>query len=119
MTIIVNPGSGPVDGPITEQHAITNMQRLLRDAGLEDAELSRVADRVDDEGRYRFTVSKDGIEVPVDMPGIPLEQVRYMREAGQNIWHFPRLYVNDSSYVWVYAISCLAANWEEGEQSSN
>lgn len=39
----------------------------------------------------------------VDMPSLSLEKIRYMGEKTQNIWDFPRLYVNGSSWVWKYA----------------
>ena len=38
------------------------------------------------------------------MPGISLEKVRFMGKEDENIWDFPRLYVDDESYVWKYAL---------------
>jgi len=42
------------------------------------------------------------------MPGLPLDLVRYTGENGQNIWNFPRLYLDDSSWVWKFAANILA-----------
>ena len=38
------------------------------------------------------------------MPGIPTERVRYLGDPGQNIWDYPRLYVNGESGVWSIAL---------------
>jgi hypothetical protein len=61
-------------------------------------------------GRYKFNVvhEKTGkIVTDVDMPGIPIEKVRYTGTEDQNIWHYPRLYVDGSSWVWLYALHSL------------
>jgi hypothetical protein len=47
------------------------------------------------------------------MPGLPVEQVRYMGESGQNIWDFPRLYVDDSSWIWEFALSSCEPDDDE------
>ena len=39
----------------------------------------------------------------VDMPGLPLAKVRFTGAKSQDIWTFPRLYVDDSSWVWLYS----------------
>ncbi|MET9402659.1 hypothetical protein [Kitasatospora sp. NPDC002965] len=38
------------------------------------------------------------------MPGLSLDQVRWMNEPDQNIWNYPRLFVDGSSWVWWYAL---------------
>ena len=43
--------------------------------------------------------------IEIQMPGLPVDRVRFLDEDGQNIWDFPRLYVDDSSWVWKYALS--------------
>jgi len=61
----------------------------------------------EDDGRYQFSVWKTGKEnnaVLIEMPGLPLEEVRYIKPSEQNIWNFPRLYVDDSSWIWLYAL---------------
>lgn len=104
MNVVINPGSGPVGGADSD-HARANMRQFVMDLGLnaEQVELISGPGR-EDAGRWLFVVRVDGIEHEVEMPGIPLDQVRWMDEAGQNIWHFPRLYVDGSSWVWLFAL---------------
>ncbi len=54
-------------------------------------------------GRFAFTIWYRGRHVLIQMPGVPLESVRYQMLEGQNIDDFPHVYVNGSSYVWIYA----------------
>jgi hypothetical protein len=115
--IILNPGSGPVSGEPTAANAAANMQIFVADATSEHGypvTFAKTPTGDDGEGRWTFTVtSADGTMHEVDMPGLPLAQVRYMREPGQNIWDFPRLYVDGSSWVWVYALACVGNADEE------
>lgn len=122
--VFINPGSGPVDGA-TLDHAYANMTQLLKDAGLKTAAFARNPDpdSEEDDGRFAFLVTIPGAErfgpLTVDMPGIPLDEVRYTQAPGQNIWHFPRLYVDGSSWVWMFAVSRLRdwiSDHEEGEE---
>lgn len=108
--IIISPGTGPVEGA-TIDHAYANMDALLKDAGLVGATWSRDIDAEEQGGRFSFLVNIPGAErfgrLTVDMPGIPLERVRYTGDEGQNIWDFPRLYVDGSSWVWKFAVNRL------------
>lgn len=109
MSIIINPGTGPVEGTDRE-NADKNMVVFLKDSHTDRFEFVRE----EGDGRYTYNVYKEGFNpVEVEMPGLPLEEVRYMKEEGQNIWHFPRLYVGGSSWVWFYAIS----EWERLEDA--
>lgn len=110
--IIINPGAGPVDGA-TEGNAIENMRHLALDAELREFERTP---KGDDEGRFSFdVVDKYGRKRSVDMPGLKLENVRWVDAKGQNIWNFPRLYVDGSSWVWKFAVSQLKAAPESDE----
>lgn len=108
MNIIINPGTGPVH-EATEQHAATNITVFaddLRRAGLGVDGCTRLPDADYGDGRFAFALAMaDGRAVEIQMPGLPLDQVRYMKEDGQNIWDFPRLYVDDSSWVWKWALT--------------
>lgn len=114
--IIINPGTGPVEGA-TLDHAYENMRALLKDCGRPEAKFRRDPETDVEGGRFPFLVTcpPDGEEhhkeweVTVDMPGIPLEEVRFLGKKDQNIWHFPRLYVDGSSWVWKFAINSLRA----------
>lgn len=114
MSIILNPGTGPVGGEPTAAAAIANMEAFVADATREngyDITCDFTPTGEDGEGRWQFTViSDDGTVHEVEMPGLPLSQVRFMREPEQNIWDFPRLYVDGSSWVWAYALACVGNN---------
>jgi hypothetical protein len=122
MGISINPGSGPVDGA-TEEHATDNIKCLITDVAI-DADWVRVPQH-DSDGRFgyvlfhRETYHYNNRCCFVRMPGIPLSQVRFMDELNQDIWDFSRLYINESSWVWKFAISsvisALAEDSDEGE----
>lgn len=105
MAIMINPGTGPVDG--TRKQALANVLKLVEDAGVE---LSRPPEggAAGDDGRYPFTLRVVGRVRPVevDMPGLPLERVRYTG-APQDPFAFPRLYVDGSSWLWCIAVNIL------------
>jgi hypothetical protein len=122
MVICINPGSGPV-ADATEAHAVANIAQFCADCA-DQAIHDELAghypgDRayratspltwerrpdLDADGRFGFLVRGEGIESEVEMPGLPLEQVRYLKREGQNIWHFPRLYVDGGSWVWCFGL---------------
>lgn len=105
--IIINPGSGPVEGENTEKNAIENIKHYITDCGLKDVTFLRIKNK-DKDGRYHFLLFRDDWDRSVchhiDMPGLSLHKVRYMHEEDQNIWDFPRLYIDGSSWVWCYAM---------------
>jgi hypothetical protein len=112
MSIVINPGSGPVQGDCTIDNASTNIAAFVRDlieAGY--GEVSAVPGVKSDDydrwyaGRWPFVVTVDGWAQEVDMPGLPLDGVRYVGTDDQNIWDFPRLYVDGSSWVWEFALT--------------
>ncbi len=109
MTIIINPGTGPVSDA-SYSYAKTNMAMLMVDAGCHS--LTEVATPDLGDGRFRFFACRGDRWHEIDMPGMPLNQVRYMGDEGQNIWDFPRLYVDGSSWVWKYAIEALTDDEE-------
>ena len=103
--IILNPGTEPVaDATLT--HATLNVIRLLEDAELSEATSTRNP-HADDGGRFGFTIATDEKACEVEIPGIPLDQVRFTGDGEQSIWDFPRLYVEGSSWVWKYAVPAL------------
>ena len=108
MTIYINPGSGPVVGA-TLENAAENMRAFLEDLVARGHTVSNLQYQRDEgDGRYTFTfVVTDAREEPteIEMPGLPLDRVRWIGEPDQNIWDFPRLYVNGSSWVWKYALN--------------
>lgn len=119
MNIIVNPGSGPVP-EATEQHAAGNMAVFaddLRTAGHGVDTFTRHADADYGDGRYAYTLTMDdGRSIEIQMPGLPVDRVRFMSEDGQNIWDFPRLYVDGGSWIWQFALSSCEPDDEDGAE---
>lgn len=106
MEIVINPGSGPVSDA-TESAARAAVDHFVEDLrelhGIATAGVEPVRDEGD--GRWSFNLTfADGRRVEVEMPGLPVERVRWMGGPDQNIWDFPRLYVDGSSWVWLFAL---------------
>lgn len=108
MTIIINPGSGPVPDATAEQ-AAENAAMFVLDLGARRLPVAKAERRPDadyGDGRFAFELTMaDGRSIEIQMPGVPVERVRFLGEDGQNIWDFPRLYVDGSSWVWQFALS--------------
>lgn len=106
-SISINPGTGPVAGATVEA-ARSNMDTFvsdLRDAGVYVVGMTR-RPTSDDEGRFAYELTMgDTRRVEVEMPGLPLDRVRFMDQPGQDIWQFPRLYIDGSSWIWKWALS--------------
>lgn len=114
--VIASPGAGPVRGG-TFEDAEQNMAAFCRD-------LEEPPERVDfdpvpgpffydfvkdcGDGRFQFMLQANGREAEIDMPGLATQFVRYLKEPDQGVWYFPRLYVNGSSWVWLYALHSAA-----------
>jgi hypothetical protein len=96
VNFIINPGAGPVEGA-TRENAEANMRQLLADANAANGTFELV--RADSNGRFKFTAKLGEHECEVDMPGLPLNQVR-----SDDLLRIPRLYVNGSSWFWGYAV---------------
>jgi hypothetical protein len=111
MTIIINPGTGPVEGA-TEENARANMDAFcadLRENDIIATTISRFPD-LDSAGRFGYRLGTgDARVLEVEMPGLPLDQVRYVDSDTQSIWDFPRLYVDGDSWVWMFALSACEA----------
>jgi len=119
MNIIINPGTSNVYGadlenatknmdvwlneiPHAKHYTTQHNHRKTNDSWQAFPDMAR--------GRYVFDVTVDldsgkHMEFEVEMPGLPLDKVRYVSDEGQNIWDFPRLYVDGSSWVWEYSFS--------------
>lgn len=121
ISISINPGSGPVERA-TEQNAINNMGAFtadLRERGIDVDTFTRRPNADYGDGRYAFSVHVgDGLTTEVQMPGLPLDQVRWLGAEGQDIWQFPRLYVDDSSWIWYFALNAFEVEreprWADG-----
>jgi hypothetical protein len=130
MRVVINPGSGPIDGG-TAELAEENMRHLIADveAGEAEAALRHLEEGgyplgqwkfvpVEPEdygdGRFAFLIWRGNKCHLIQMPGLSLEKVRYVGEH-QNIWDYPRLYVDDGSWVWRFAINIIVKGTGEEE----
>ena len=84
------------------------MKQFIKDCDVDNLTFRRIKKHDHgyiDGGRYAFYVKQGNKRILVHMVGLPLKQVRYIQPNKQNIWHYPRLYVDGSSWVWYYALS--------------
>lgn len=102
---VINPGTGPTD-KTREAYAVDNMKHYIIDLAV-PCDFVRIPSKDYGKGRYAFLVWRKTECHEIQMPGLPLDKVRFMNDPEQNILHFPRLYVDGSSWVWVYALSGL------------
>ncbi len=101
----MNLGTFGIDGA-TEENAIANMEAFIKDCAFAyDLSFERLPSDDYGQGRYAFLVKRDNYfqTFEIQMPGRELKRVRFMG-GEQNILEFPRLYVDGSSWVWMYAI---------------
>ena len=103
--ILFNPGAGAVEGGSFEQ-AHENIKQLIKDCEIKMTLISM--ETTPDEGRYHFILQDPlGDRYDVEMPGLPLECVRYMGLENQNPFDFPRLYVEGSSWLWEIVVDYI------------
>ena len=119
--IAISPGSEPLqEGTYSPEMALSNLLTFIMD--LEHIQNLKATDpRVDpeadnDDGRFGFLIDVDGVAVTVGMPGWPLDEVRYLAHDDQDIWDFPRLWVDGSSWLWNYALSAVESTVERANE---
>jgi hypothetical protein len=101
--VVINPGTGPVNGA-REREARRNVGALCRELALEPprVQIERRSSG-DHDGRYDYVLRRGVRETTISMPGLPLDRVKLRPD--DNPWHFPRLYVDGSSWLWPYAVA--------------
>lgn len=113
IQIAINPGSGPIKCG-TREHSKENIRQLIKD--LHDKKgLKRLKFRFKeecDDGRHTYFLYKGKKRVEIDMPALPLNEVRWMDSSSGNIWHFPRLYVAGSSWIWAIALNVIPDDFQ-------
>lgn len=109
MLFAINPGTGPVRGS-DEENAEVNIRVFAEDLEIPGVNIHRESES-DLDGRFGFVLELNGKRVSIDMPGIPLENVRFLGLPSQNIWNFPRLYVDGSSWVWMFALNAVKLSY--------
>lgn len=129
--IIVNPGAGPIDEPASPEAAAHNVDALLDDlralgyTATAEPLIGTLADTEEalamggtrysttHDGRFPFRVTVNGYRHLVEMPGLALERVRFLGEPDQDVFAFPRLFVDGSSWLWRYAVPILVEATED------
>ena len=113
--IVINPGSGPVDGRATLDNAWANMEAFVKESKAKS--FRRDVEETDDPcdtmiGRFAFLLTtKTGEEISVLMPGLSLDQVRKKIKKCKGQMP-PRLYVDGSSWWWEFAVEIIQ-DWEQ------
>jgi len=105
MKIIVDPGTWPILDAL-EIYAICNIQHFIVDLNIPNMKFVRIPN-LDHEGRYGFLIYKNSCYHEIQMPGLPLDCVRYMDKEHQNVWNFSRIYVDGGSWLWMFALKML------------
>jgi hypothetical protein len=59
-------------------------------------------------GLYGFDVVYDSVAVPVLMPGLPVEHLRYVPGRSEKAGEFHRLYIDGGSWLWPFALQICA-----------
>lgn len=101
---IINPGTEDTRD-LGFQQAYSNIMKFIEDCEI-PLFMQKANGTPEVNGRYLFTLGtqlKRDLQWEVEMPSLPLDQVRYIDKEKQNILDFPRLYVDGSSWVWMFA----------------
>jgi len=106
--ILINPGTQSVDNT-TESHAIMNIRHFVMDCGndLGNLSIERIPEKDYGGGRFAFRLCMEKSCCEIQMPGIPLEDVRFVNSKDQNAWDYPRLYVDNNSWLWEFAVEIV------------
>ena len=90
----------------TLENAQENIVHLIADAGLDMSGVTVCFQEYND-GYYNFRLHRWLRVCNVFMPGFPVECVRFTGQDDQDIWRFPRLYVDGCSWVWKFAVGIV------------
>ncbi|MCM1440462.1 MAG: hypothetical protein NC131_14840 [Roseburia sp.] len=103
MYILINPGSEAIEETVSWDNAYENIKAFIADCEI-PMRIVR-SEHTPDEGRYLFVLKNDeyDYQIDVEMPGLPLERVRYIEKDRRSILDFPRLYVDGDSWIWYIA----------------
>lgn len=127
-TVIIhsNPGAGVVVDDTSPEGSLRNMHAFVADllaAGAVVTDVEPIIGRGSDieeslqmggtryqavhDGRFAFRCVVDGRKHLVEMPGNGLDEVRFVDGDDQNIWDFPRVFIDGSSWVWSIGLRVL------------
>lgn len=107
MSVIINPGTGPV-WPATRENAEACVRQFIVDLKLPGVTYENVvmADELHDDfdGRFAFDLHRGDRKCEIAIPGLPVEEVRYTDPKTENSLAYPRMYVEGNSWLWLYAL---------------
>lgn len=107
--IVINPGAGDtIEGTVSQSEI--NIKQFIADLGV-DATYEFI--ELCKNSRHSYRLHSGGKSHVIDIPALPLQDVRYIAEVRQNAWHFPRLYVDGVSWLWYYALQAAFAKDED------
>lgn len=127
MSVILNPGAGDVPGATTYANAARNVNAFMDDLRKTYGYTAiAVVPRDHDAGsggRWEFVLTAE-VATPgapleqwmIDMPGLPLDKVRYTGPP-QSPFDFVRLYVDGSSWLWKFAVNVCAPGEPDGDSA--
>lgn len=102
--VLSNLGNGPVADDTCLDHAIANITTFIKELDMKDPPVSVTmrSPGHDGTGRYQFDLHRGIRSADVDMPGLPLDEVRCTEDSMPR--GCPRLYVDGNSWWWCYAL---------------
>jgi len=111
--VLSNLGNGPVSGDTCLDHAIANITTFIKELDMNDPPVSvtMLSPEHDRTGRYQFDLHRGIRTVAVDMPGLPLDEVRCTEDFIPQ--GCPRLYVDGNSWWWHYALDIARTALED------
>jgi hypothetical protein len=98
--------------------AYENIQKFIEDCEIE-LHIIQTEFISDEKKRYTFILESNEVgnyTVKITMPSLPLEKLRYIEEKDQDVYNYYRILVNDSSWLWKYALITrkkLISNFED------
>lgn len=106
MTTQDAPPAPTISGPVPDacmEHSVVNIDAFIKELGMEAPAVAVTmhSPEHDGTGRYQFVLHRGIRTVDVDMPGIPLGEVRCTK--GDRLVP-PRLYVDGNSWLWCYGL---------------
>jgi hypothetical protein len=107
----------PIEGS-KEKCADLNIAQLVQDVDLERITYHRDISKDKRDGRFTYQLSHEEKEIQVEMPGLPLERVRYLRKEKKESCDFPQLRVDESSWTWDFAVEVIRYKFSDAYQKS-
>ena len=107
MNIIINPGTEKQSNH-TKENAIKVAEFICKDLDISKDHFESCKTKVSTDGWYGFIFKGAGGKIRVDIPGIDPKIVR----LGEP-WKSPRLYVDESSWLYGYALGFIREGIEK------